>query len=73
MCSITRRMCGGVMMAKLTFEEMRENEFLCDHCALPESQRGVRCYGGEPVFCIDSGECERAYANYLEEEEEDDA
>ena len=43
------------------------DEELCEYCTILEEHRGVHCYGGEPVMCVDSGECEVAYARYLEE------
>ena len=53
-----------------TMEDLGED--LCDYCPLPEGSHGIHCYGGEPEMCIDSGCCEVAYANYLEELEEDE-
>lgn len=44
-------------------------ELLCDYCPLPDSAKGVHCYGGEPVMC-EGSHCEEAYHNYLEEVEE---
>ncbi|GCD11739.1 hypothetical protein [Clostridium tagluense] len=43
------------------------NEELCEYCSLEESQNGVHCYGGEPVMCVDSNCCGKAYTNYLED------
>lgn len=39
--------------------EMR-GEGVCNYCRIPEEHRGARSYGGEPYFCSDTGECERA-------------
>lgn len=47
-----------------SFEELEEE--LCDYCPLCEESKGVHCYGGEPIFCVDSGCCEIAYENYKE-------
>lgn len=48
-----------------TAEELGEE--LCNHCPLEKQQKGVHCYGGEPVFCVDSGCCEGAYEAYKED------
>jgi hypothetical protein len=53
---------------KKSIEELEER--LCDYCPLEDCQKGVHCYGGEPVMCIDSGCCPVAYASYLESEED---
>ena len=55
---------------KLSKEELGED--LCDYCPLDDDHKGTTCYGGEPVFCIDSGMCETAYDNYLENEDEEE-
>ena len=57
------------MSKPLTFEEIGEE--LCGYCPLEDNQKGVHCYGGEPEICMDSGACEKAYENYLEDFEED--
>lgn len=57
------------MNKPLSQEELEET--LCDYCPLEDSQKGVHCYGGEPVMCVDSGCCVQAYENYLEEFEEE--
>ena len=36
------------------------DENLCNYCPVEESRRGVRNYGGEPQFCVDTGACEIA-------------
>lgn len=40
---------------------------LCEFCILPEGNRGVRCYGGEPIMCFESGFCEKALEAWKEE------
>jgi len=55
------------MKPNKTMEELGED--LCNYCPLEESQKGIHCYGGEPVFCVDSGACKTAYKNYLEDYE----
>jgi hypothetical protein len=45
-------------------------ETLCDYCPLEESQKGVHCYGGQPIMCYDSGHCDLAYESYLESDED---
>jgi hypothetical protein len=57
------------MNKPLSQEELESQ--LCNYCPLDESAKGVHCYGGEPVMCIDSGCCVQAYENYLEEFEEE--
>jgi hypothetical protein len=57
-------------MAKLIQDELGDR--LCDYCELSEAERGVHNWGGEPHFCIDTGCCERAYENYLEDEDEEE-
>jgi hypothetical protein len=57
------------MNKPLSREELGEQ--LCEYCPLEESEKGVHCYGGEPVMCVDSGCCKQAYENYLEEFEEE--
>lgn len=44
---------------------------LCDYCDIDDNLKGVRSFGGEPSFCVDSGLCESAYQNYLESEDEE--
>lgn len=56
-------------MGKLSREELGEE--LCNYCPLEENQKGVHCYGDEPVMCFDSGCCEKAYTSYLEDFEEE--
>lgn len=58
------------MVKAKTMDELGED--LCKHCPIEEGQRGAHCYGGEPVFCVDSGQCETAYDNYLESLEEEE-
>lgn len=50
-------------------EELGEE--LCNYCSLEESQRGVHCYGGEPVMCWESGDCAKAYEAYIEQFDEE--
>ena len=44
-----------------------DEECICDYCIFEEKQRGARCYGGEPVFCVDSGECEVSEEKYKDD------
>jgi len=41
-------------------------EELCEYCDLDENLKGANCYGGEPVFCSESGHCDIAYKRYRE-------
>ena len=48
-------------------------EELCEYCSLDEEDRGVHqsSFGSIfPVYCEESGKCEEAYENYLEEVKE---
>lgn len=47
-------------------------EDLCTYCDLEDNVRGARCYGNEPIFCSESGHCDIAYANYLEQFKEEE-
>lgn len=48
----------------LSFEELGDD--LCSYCPLHESEKGVHCYGNYPIYCVDSGYCEKAYQNYVD-------
>lgn len=48
----------------LSFEELGDD--LCYYCPLHESEKGVHCYGNYPIYCVDSGCCEKAYQNYID-------
>ena len=52
-----------------TIEQL--GDILCTYCQLPEENKGVHCYGGEPVMCEDYGCCPEAYESYLEEFKEE--
>jgi hypothetical protein len=65
-------MLGGANMSKIPKSIDELGEELCNHCSIEENHRGVHCYGGEPIFCVDSGQCDVAYERYLEEFEEDE-
>ena len=45
---------------------------LCEYCSLGEDERGVQSSPGSifPVYCEESGECEKAYENYKSYEKE---
>jgi hypothetical protein len=58
-----------LMKKPLSKEELEDQ--LCEYCPLEESPKGVHCYGGEPVMCVDTGCCVQAYENYLEEFKEE--
>jgi len=46
-----------------TIEELGED--VCEYCPLEDNQKGVHCYGGEPVMCV--GCCPQAYEAYLDD------
>ena len=48
----------------LSFDELGDE--LCSYCPLNENEKGVHCYGSQPIYCVDSGYCEKAYQNYLD-------
>lgn len=48
----------------LSFNELGDG--LCSYCPLNENEKGVHSYGSYPIYCADSGYCEKAYQNYLD-------
>lgn len=58
------KLSDGKMIELLTSEELEER--LCNYCPISEEYRGMRCYGGNPVYCGGSRFTE-AYGAYQDE------
>ena len=66
---IAERLTNEEYYSGKTDEQLVEiigEERLCNFCPLPEEQKGVHCYGGNPVMC-EGTHCDKALSVWKEE------
>ena len=58
----------------LSLSELHDQfgEELCENCPLPESAKGVHCYGGAPVMC-EGSHCSEAVDIWFDEQVDEES